>query len=114
MPAANFTQKLVELSTSGEVSPLAKTWNCCAPLASSNPYVPAWAAPAITVADPFPSRPLQAAIVPDSKPSEKTTFEYAGLGVMAAEGSESEPVPAALIAATLNVYAVPFVRPVIV
>ena len=32
----------------------------------------------------------------------------------AAEAAESGPVPTALIAATVNVYAVPFVRPVTV
>jgi hypothetical protein len=35
-------------------------------------------------------------------------------GVTAAEASESAPVPTALIAATVNVYAVPFVNPVTV
>ena len=35
-------------------------------------------------------------------------------GVMAALAAESAPVPTALVAATLNVYAVPFVRPVTV
>ena len=34
-------------------------------------------------------------------------------GVMAALAAESAPVPTALVAATLNVYAVPFVSPVI-
>ena len=35
-------------------------------------------------------------------------------GVNAALAAESAPVPTALVAATLNVYAVPFVRPVTV
>jgi hypothetical protein len=36
------------------------------------------------------------------------------VGVKTAEAVESAPVPTALIAATANVYAVPFVRPVTV
>ncbi len=51
-------------------------------------------------------------MLPDSKPSEKTTLVYPVTGVTAAEGVESAPVPTALIAATRNVYAVPFVSPV--
>ena len=35
-------------------------------------------------------------------------------GVTAAEAAESGPVPAAFVAATVKVYAVPFVRPVTV
>jgi hypothetical protein len=35
-------------------------------------------------------------------------------GVTAADAAESGPVPITLIAATLNVYAVPFVKPVTV
>src|SRR6185312_6422905 len=35
----------------------------------------------------------------------------AGCGVMTGEAVESAPMPAALIAATLNVYPTPFVRP---
>ncbi len=36
----------------------------------------------------------------------------AGFGVTAAEADEFAPVPTELVAATRNVYAVPFVRPV--
>ena len=38
----------------------------------------------------------------------------AAVGVIAADAVESAPVPTAFVAATLNVYAVPFVRPVTV
>src|SRR3954469_14648279 len=113
LPGPTRTQKLVELSTSGAARALASTWNCCGPFESSSPKAPACAAPAITVAEPFPSRPFQADMLPDSKPSEKTTFEYPG-GVTGGEGAESAPVPTLLIAATRKVYVVPLVSPVIV
>src|SRR5690349_10806685 len=112
VPAATFIQKLTELSVRGAGNPFARAWNCCAALESSRPNAPACAAEPMTVADPFPSRPSHALVFPDSKPSEKTTLVYPGTGVTAAEGVESDPVPTALIAATRNVYAVPFVRPV--
>ena len=75
-PAANFTQKLVELSTSGAGKALTRTWNCCGPFDISSPPVPVWAALGKTVADPFPSSPFQAISDPDSKPSEKTGVVY--------------------------------------
>ena len=34
------------------------------------------------------------------------------VGVAAAEGEEADPVPAALVAVTVKIYAVPFVKPV--
>src|SRR5580765_6984984 len=114
VPAATLTQKLVELSVIGAASPFARAWNCCGAFESSRPNDPAWAAEASTVADPLPSRPLQALVSPDSKPSVKATLVYPGAGVTAAEAAESAPVPTALIAATLNVYAVPFVSPLTV
>ncbi len=40
VPAANRTQKLVELSASGAGSALTATWNCCGPLESSSPKPP--------------------------------------------------------------------------
>jgi hypothetical protein len=36
---------------------------------------------------------------------------WEAIGVTAAEGTEAGPVPAELIAATVNVYAMPFVNP---
>ena len=65
----------------------------------------------MTVADPLPSRPSHADRLPDSKPSVKTMLEYPG-GVTGVEGTESAPVPTLLVAATRNVYVVPFARPV--
>ena len=114
VPAATLIQKLVELSTSGAGRPFASAWNCCAALLSSRPKEPVCAAPAMTLAVPLPSSPSQALRFPDSKPLENATLVYAGLGATADEGAESAPVPTELVAATLNVYAVPFVRPVIV
>ena len=73
-PEPTFIQKLTELSGRGVGSPFARAWNCCAALESSRPNAPACAAEPMTVADPFPSRPSQALVLPDSKPSEKTTL----------------------------------------
>src|SRR5579884_562664 len=84
-------------------------------MASPNP--PVWAAVAATAVVPVPRLPSQLASEPDSKPSEKTTFVYcdsAGAGVTTAAVTESGPVPIELIAATVNAYGVPFVRPVTV
>src|SRR5215216_1547513 len=106
LPVPKRTQKLVELSTSGVGRPLARTWNCCVSFASLRPNDPACAAPAITIAEPLPSRPSQADRLPDSNPSVKTELEYPG-GVTGGEGTESGPVPTLLIAATRNVYVVP-------
>ena len=53
-------------------------------------------------------------------PGEPKTFVgapgtvAAARGVIGGDGAESAPVPAALVAATVNVYVVPLVRPVTV
>ena len=51
----------------------------------------------------------------EPSPNEPVTLETAPgtpAGVTAPEAPEAEPVPAALVAVTVNVYAVPLVRPV--
>ena len=66
------TQKLVELSTSGEGRPLASAWNCPDVFDMRRPDVPVRPAVDVTIAEPFPNRPSQARSEPDSKPSENT------------------------------------------
>ena len=57
----------------------------------------------VTAAWPFPG----VAATPPGAPGAPA----GSTGVTAADGAESAPVPTALIAATVNVYAVPFARP---
>jgi hypothetical protein len=53
---------------------------------------------------------------PSSTGSARTSTGASGTvdGVAAADSSEAEPVPRAFVAVTVNVYAVPLVKPVIV
>jgi hypothetical protein len=59
----------------------------------------------VTVAEPSPA----VAVTPVGAPGT-----VGPVGVTEFEGSEGAPVPTALVAVTVNVYAVPFVRPVTV
>ena len=60
----------------------------------------------VTVADPFPATAVGAA----------GAFGAVGgaVGVTALDGAEAGPVPTALVAATVKVYAVPLLKPLIV
>src|SRR5436190_23068771 len=78
VPGPIRTQKLVELSTSGEGRPLASAWNCCGAFENLAPNEPAWAAAATTVADPLPRRSSQADRLSDSNPSVMSMVEDPG------------------------------------
>src|SRR6186997_2801785 len=111
-PLPVLIQKVVRLSWSGLSSPLEKYAYCVSSVAMRAPYVPECAATVCTDAVPVPAvPPVQLAKFPLSKPSAKARFVYcpsAGLGVTAGDAAESAPVPTALVAATRNVYVVPF------
>jgi hypothetical protein len=57
----------------------------------------------LTLAEPFPRTPVTAVGAPGTV-----------AGVTAADATDSAPLPTALVACTVNVYAVPFVKPVTV
>ena len=50
--------------------------------------------------------------VPDVPPSAELDFTLPLSGVTGADGADAGPVPTLLVAVTVNVYAVPFVKPV--
>src|SRR6476659_3625471 len=116
VPPPVLNQNVVTLSVTGTSSALTKYAYCVSSVAIRAPKVPACAARPTTEVEPVPwVGGVQFERSPVSKPSEKTTFVYcarAGTGVTGADGVEAGPVPMLLIAATVNVYAVPFVRPV--
>ena len=75
LPELSRTQKLAELSATGEASALTATWNWPLVFEMRKPLLPACAAAPTTVAPPLPRRPFQLERSPDSKPSAKRTFE---------------------------------------
>ena len=78
------------------------------------PKLPVRLAPATTDTVPLPGVPFQLLRSPDSKPSAKIVSVYPTCGVIKADATDATPVPIAFVAATVNVYAVPFVSAVTV
>jgi hypothetical protein len=65
----------------------------------------------------LPDPPPEFAVVTDvpaTPPSAEFEVAVPLIGVIAVEGADAGPVPTLLAAVTVNVYAVPFVRPVTV
>src|SRR3954454_11539456 len=106
-PGATRTQKLTELSSSGDESFLASTPYWPVPLVKRTPELPTCdAAPEAATLPVLPTLPSQLLSEPDSNPSVNSTFEKCGgavLGVMAIDAADSGLVPAPLIAATVKV-----------
>src|SRR5580765_183391 len=114
VPEPRRSQNVVTLSATELESPLAMYSYWVSSVATRAPNPPACAAAATTEVEPVPCEVSQLVRPPDSKPSVNTTFVYcdrAACGVTAADCAEAAPVPMLLTAATVKVYAVPFVSP---
>src|SRR4051794_18762622 len=101
--APMFTQKRDTLSTIGVARFFCSTVYWPNVFVKSRPTRPPCAAAAVTDTKPLPGRELHAAVSPDSKPSVNTTsVGPAHVGVNAALGTDSSPVPAAFSADTVK------------